>query len=232
MKTTDLLEEIALPGSDLTAFADRLIAAKADLSMLIEGMKAKPGRVKFGCQKVLQKISEKRPERVYPYFLEIAAFLEGENKILRWGAINILANLAAVDSGNHFGAQFDRFYRSIPGPDMITAANVIGASPKIARAHPELTERIVAEILKVETAVYKTAECRNVAIGHALDAFEDLDESIKDKPAVLAFAQRQLRNPRRAVAERARKFLAGHDRGAKAESAQVHRGSTGMTPGA
>ena len=232
MKTTDLLEEIAFPGSDLAALADRLIAAKADLSMLIEGMKAKPGRVKFGCQKVLQKISEKRPDRVYPYFDEIAAFLEGENKILRWGAILILANLAAVDRENHWGAQFDRFYRAIPGPDMITAANVIRGSPKIARAHPELTAKIIAEILKVERAVYKTPECRHVAIGHALDAFEDLDALTGDKPDVLAFARRQLRNPRRAVAERARKFLTRHDLGATPESSQVDRGFTGMTPGA
>lgn len=206
-----LIEEIALPGSDLAAIADRLIAAKADFSTLIEGMKSKPGRVKFGCQKVLQKISEKRPERVYPHFREIAEFLEGENKILRWGAINILANLATVDSENHFDAQFDRFYRSIPGPDMITAANVIGVSAKIARAHPELTARIITQILKVEKAVYKTPECRKVAIGHALDAFEALYDRIEDKQAVLAFAQRQLRNTRRTVAVRARKFLARHE---------------------
>jgi len=211
MRTTDLIDEIALEGSDLAAVADRFIAAKTNLSVLVEGMKAKPGNVKFGCQKVLQKISEKRPERVYPHFQEIARFLEGENKILRWGSIKILANLAAVDKENYFGTQFDRFYQPIPGPDMITAANVIGSSEKIARAHPELTERIIEEILKVEKAVYKTSECRNVAIGHALDALDAMFDLIADRKAVLAFCRRQLRNTRRTVAERARKFLGRHE---------------------
>jgi hypothetical protein len=207
MAAKDLIEEIAAKGSDKEAIAYRLIARKSDLSVLIEGMKAKPVNVKFGCEKVLRIISQKRPERVYPHFLQIAEFLDSENKILTWGAILILANLAVVDRKHHFVSFFDRYYRPILGPDMIAAANVIGGSVKIARAYPHLVERIKTEILKVQKAKYKTPECRNVAIGHAIDSLEGFYDLIEDKRSVALFIKKQISNPRRTVAAKAAQFM-------------------------
>jgi len=208
MNTTDLWDEIATKGSDKGAIAERLIRKQASIAGLIEGMKAKPGDVKFGCEKVLQEISAQCPALVYPYFQQIVGFMEGGNKILKWGAILILANLAAVDTENHFASSFDRYYHLITGPDMITAASVIAGSVKIVRAHPEWAERIKKEILKVEKATYKTPECRNVAIGHALDALMAFDDLVEDKKSIRRFAQRQLNNTRKTVVVRAKKFLA------------------------
>jgi hypothetical protein len=207
MTTQKPIDEIAAKGSDKEAIADRLIARKTDLSVLIDGMKAKPGSVKFGCEKVLRIISQKRPEMVYPHFMRIAEFLDSDNKILTWGAICTLANLAPVDRERHFLSLFDRYYRPIPGPDMIAAANVIGRSPKIARAYPELAERIKDEILKVQKAKYKTPECRNVVIGQAIDALEAFYDLIEDTRSVVTFVKKQIRNPRKAVAAKAKAFL-------------------------
>jgi hypothetical protein len=208
MKTAELIAEIVAKGSDKTAIAQRWIAAQADVSMLVEGMQAKPAAMKFGCEKVLQRISELNPALVYPQWPRIAEFLEADNRILKWGAILILSNLAAVDVANHFSTLFDRYFRFISEHDMIAASNVVGGAPKIARAHPELAERIVRQILKVEQAVYKTPECRNVVIGQAMDALNSCFDLIEDKTAVLGFIERQLHNSRRAVATRARTYFA------------------------
>ena len=63
------------------------------------------------------------------------------------------------------------------------------------------------EILKVEQASYRTPECRNVAIGHAIQSFDRLFGQVKQKRPVLAFVTRQLDNPRPATRKKAEKFL-------------------------
>jgi hypothetical protein len=161
---------------------------------------------------VLRLVSERRPELIYPYFGVFVGLLDSDNSFLKWGAIMTVANLAAVDAEKKFEAIFQKYYAPIPGPAMITAANIIGGSDKIARAKPELTERITREILKVEKGKYKnkgalSPECRNVAIGHAIDTFDKLFEQIDDKAKVIAFVKRQLKNTRKPVVKKAERFL-------------------------
>jgi hypothetical protein len=50
-------------------------------------------------------------------------------------------------------------------------------------------------------------ECRNVAIGHAIKAFDGFFDKITDKAAVLKFIKRQLNNTRKPVAKKAQQFL-------------------------
>jgi hypothetical protein len=98
---------------------------------------------------------------------------------------------------------------------MITAANVIGSSPRIVSAKPRLAGPITHEILKVQKAKYErhgepSPECRNVALGHAIDAFDQFFAQIEDKPAILRFVQGQLNNTRKPVARKAERFLREH----------------------
>ena len=71
----------------------------------------------------------------------------------------------------------------------------------------DLVKRIVPRIMRVERAEYATPECRNVAIGHALRALEELVRLLPDRRGVRLFAARQLGNPRAATSAKARKFL-------------------------
>ena len=93
---------------------------------------------------------------------------------------------------------------------MITAANTIGGAGKIARAKPHVAEKVGAALLKVETATYQTAECRNVALGHTVAALDLFFEHIRNAQPVLAFVERQLRNSRNAVRRKATAFLKKH----------------------
>ena len=153
---------------------------------------------------------------IYPYFDVFADLLDSDNSFLKWGAIMTVANLTAVDAENKFEAIFQKYYAPIPGPAMVTAANVIGSSAKIALAKPELTERIAREIPKVDKAKYQrkgfpSPECRNVAIGQAIDSFERFFEQIDDKAKIVAFVKRQLRNTRKQVVKKAERFLRTHE---------------------
>ena len=184
-----------------------MIATPELLPEIFNGLNASEAAVKYGCEKVLKLISEKAPALLYSRMEFFVGLLESENNFLKWGAIRIIANLAAVDMENKFEKIFDRYFAPVQGPAMITAGNIVASAPKIAAAKPHLTERIVRELLRVERARYQTAECHNVVLGHVILAFGQLFERLRDKTAVVALARRQLKNPRNATRTKAEKFL-------------------------
>lgn len=180
------------------------------LPQLIESLNAKRPEEKYGAAKALIALSEQAPGILYPEFDFFAGLLDGKNNVLRWNAIRILANLACVDSENRLERIFDIYFKPVRGPIMITAGHVIMGAAVIAAAKPELASRITAEILKVERARYATPECRRIAIGHAITAFELFFNDIDDKEPVLNLVRKQLRSTRLAVRRKAERFLAKH----------------------
>jgi len=210
-----VVKQLGRKGVDVAAIVDQVIAKPEKIAELIEALKVEKRAVKFSYEKVLRLVSERRPELIYPYFDVFAGLLDSDNSFLKWGAITTVANLTAVDTEKEFEAIFQKYYAPIPGPAMVTAANIIGSSARIALAKPELTQRITREILKVEKAKYKShgalsAECRNIAVGHAIEAFDTFFEQIDDKAAVVAFVKRQLKNTRKQVVKKAEQFGRKH----------------------
>lgn len=215
MVEMDISKELGKKGADAAKIAGYVIKQPECIGELVEGLKAPKGTLRYGYEKVLRLVSEKRPELVYPYFNVYAEMLNNANSFLKWGAILTIANLACVDSQKKFDRIFRKYYSPVIGPVMVTAANIIGGSAKIALARPELTGRITNEILKVEKAKFEihgspSPECRNVVLGHAIDVFDQFFEQINDKAAVAKFVKRQLKNTRKSVAKKAEKFLKKH----------------------
>jgi hypothetical protein len=207
MGESPLWEQIGQKGSDKEQIAERVIGEPALLKTVIEGLSARPASVKYGCSKVLRIISQKKPEFLYPNFDFFVKRLDSDNTFLKCDAIFILANLAAVDSARKFEAIFDRYFAPIKGPTLIIAANTIGGTAKIAAANPELSDRIVAELLKVENAQYQTDECRNIALGQAIDSFDEFYGQIGNKERVKRLVKKQLGNTRKSTARKAAQFL-------------------------
>jgi hypothetical protein len=207
MLPSDLMHEISRKETDKNDIVDRVIRNPALIPEIIEGLSTDKAWTKYGCAKILRLLSEKKPEILYPWFDLFTDMLESDNSFLKWDAIHILGNLAAVDSENRLERIFDRYFAPIPGPVLITAANVIGGAAKIALAKPALTERVTDEILKVEKARYQTDECRNVALGQAIDSFDRFFDQIEDKELVVALVTRQLNNTRNSTRKKAEKFL-------------------------
>jgi hypothetical protein len=215
MAKSDILEQLGQKGADMPAIVERVIKRPKEIAVLMEALKVEKRAVKFSYEKVLRFVSERRPELIYPYFEVFVDLLDSDNSILKWGAIMTIANLTSVDGRKKFEAIFKKYYTPISSPVMITAANIIGSSAKIALAKPELTGRITREILKVEKAKYErhgepSPECRNVAIGHAIDSFDKFFEQIEDTKAVIAFVKRQLKNTRKPVVKKAERFIRKH----------------------
>ncbi|MBN1804763.1 MAG: hypothetical protein JW837_05900 [Sedimentisphaerales bacterium] len=215
MGKESILEQLGQKGVDIEAIANRVIDKPEEIAELTEAIKVEKRAVKFSYEKVLRLVSERKPELIYPYFGVFEGLLDSDNSFLKWGAILTIGNLAAVDEQKKLEALFEKYYAPIKGLAMVTAASIIGSSAKIALAKPELTERITQEILQVEKAEYESKgqpspECRNVAIGHAIDSFDKFFEQIEDKKAVIAFVERQLNNTRKQVVKKAERFIRKH----------------------
>ncbi|UCE57805.1 MAG: hypothetical protein JSW19_01000, partial [Candidatus Bathyarchaeota archaeon] len=105
---------------------------------------------------------------------------------------------------------FYKYYDLLDTEYMVTVANVVGNSGKIAKAKPHLTQKITKELLKTEnltTKLHLTQECKNVILGHAISALDVYFDQIEDKDDVVSFVKRQLSNTRNVTRTKAEKFL-------------------------
>jgi len=207
MKNDNLLDQIAQKGSDKEGIAESIANDPTRIAEAIDGLSSRKASIRYGCGKVLRIISERHPEALYPHIDTFIKLLDSDNNIMRWEGIHVIGNLACIDNGKKIDAILTKYLKPIKGPVMITAANVIGGAARIAAAKPYLAERIATEILKVEHAEYATDECRNVALGHALDAFELFFDNIKNKQPVINLATKQKDNTRNSTRKRAEKLL-------------------------
>lgn len=211
-KNPNLIDRIKQKGANIEEIAVEAINDPDGIADLLAGLRHEKGVIRLGCEKTLRLISEQKPELIYPYFDTFADMLDSDNNLLKWGAIITIANLTAVDSENKFEKIFKKYYALITTPVMITAANIIGSSPRIAAAKPELIEKISKEILRVQKAKYESkgapsAECSDVAYGHAINSFAQFFDQVENKKPIITFVKKQVNNSRKSVAEKAEKFI-------------------------
>lgn len=189
-------------------------AAEGDfrlLPTLINGISSPKAAIRYGCSSVLLDLSQRHPEKLYPYFNHFAGLLGGKYRILTWNATAILANLSAVDVDGRFESIFDKYFGLIEDGYLVTVANVVGNSGKIALAKPHLTEEIVDEILRVDgvpVTPHLSEECRRVIAEKAIESIDSFCSQVKDRGRVLDFAGNYLDSPRSSLRIKAGKFIA------------------------
>lgn len=207
MNKSTLLQQIARKNSDKNKIAEKVIMDTTLLPELFNGLQSDEAQLKYGSNKVMINISEKNPSVLYPKLDFFTNQLDSENNFLKWGAIEIIANLCKVDSSHHFENISSKYFAPIHGHHMITAANTIKAAAKIALHKHSLADKISEEMLKVEQADYETTECNNIVIGQAIKTLGDLLPHIKNKMPVFEFVKRQLKNKGPATKNKAELFL-------------------------
>ena len=206
-KTRKVVRDRLRHESALSSLAGRLATDPPRLKAAIERLEKASGSAKFRAAKALLQLSEVKPQALYPHFGLLLRLLHSDNQILKWTAIRIVANVASVDAKRRIERILDGYLAMIDGPVMITAANTIAGAALITKAKPQLTDRVVRAILRVERARYQTEECRNVAIGHAIKAFSSMEGEVQRRKKVVDFVKRQTRNTRPATRKKALDFL-------------------------
>jgi hypothetical protein len=182
------------------------------LPVLLKGTGSPKAAVRYGCAKVLMDLSAEYPEKLYPYWDAFTELLDSKYRILTWNAMAIIANLARVDEEQKFDAVFEKYYGFLNNEYMVTVANVVGNSGKIALAKPQLINRITAKLLKVENVAvtpHLTEECKRVIAEKAVETFDLFFDRMeeKEKKKVLSFVERQLESSRTTLRTKAADFL-------------------------
>jgi hypothetical protein len=186
---------------------------KQDFSLipfLLEGVEHPKAAVRYGCSKVLMDLSEEYPEKLYPHFDFFVNLLDSKYRILTWNALAIIANLTPVDTDKRFDSIFDKYYGFLDNDYMVTVANVVGNSGKIALAKPHLIPKITDELLKVQdisTTPHLTEECRRVIAQHTIKSLDLFFDRIDQKKQVIAFVKACLDSPRKNLRTAAENFL-------------------------
>jgi predicted nucleotide-binding protein (sugar kinase/HSP70/actin superfamily) len=114
-----------------------------------------------------------------------------------------------------FDAIFDEYYGFLNDEYMVTVANVVGNSARIARAKPYLVPRIITELLRVErihTSPHLTAECKRVIIEQTVKSFNQFFDlmTAKEKAKVMSFVKKHADSSRASLRKEVERFLKRH----------------------
>ncbi|MGZ4814268.1 MAG: hypothetical protein ACXVZV_02600 [Terriglobales bacterium] len=203
-----ILKRLSAPHPDAEKLAVAIVEKPRGIAVVIQSLRSRVPATKYAAAKALRLVSERSPRLLYPHFDSFVDLLDSDNAFLRWDAMRILANLAPIDYQEKLARILDRYLDPITEHEMIGAANCIQSAAAIAQAKPHLADTIAREFLKVEHGIYKTPECRNIVIGHAITALDRFSREIGARRYdVLEFVNKQLRNPRAATRKKAETFL-------------------------
>jgi len=207
MNRSNIVGELEKKETEATAIAEKVTENPDLLPELLSGISSATARIRFASAKILRIISEKNPEILYLSMDFFVDLLDSKNNILKWNAMDIIANLTAIDRDNKFNESFRKFYSYLHNGDLITAGHIVDNSGKIALAKPEFQDEITKELLKVKEIPLPTEECRNILIGKTIKAFDVYYDEMKDKNKIISFVKDQLNNPRNATRSKAERFL-------------------------
>jgi len=177
---------------------------------LVSGISSSKPTIRYGCGKILMDLSEENPQQLYPYMDFFITLLDSNYRILTWNAIIIIANLTKVDTENRFDEIFEKYYRLLNNDYMVTVANVVGSSGKIALARPHLTNQIVEKLLTVEkisTTPHLSSECKRVIVEHAIRTFDLFFPQIEQKEKVFSFVKKHLKSSRKTLRMESENFF-------------------------
>ena len=207
---SDVLQKLATKSLSKEHLLTKVRKKKELIPVLLTGVSSLKPAVRYGCAKVLMDLSEEKPELLYPQMDFFRHLLTSKHRILTWNAIITIANLTRVDQEKKFDVMFEEYYRLLDDPYMVTVANVVGNSGKIALAKPYLTTPIVEKLLRVEvlaTTPHLSAECKQVIAEHAIRAFDQFFPQIEQKEKVLSFVKKQLKSKRKTLRIESENFL-------------------------
>ncbi len=213
--SSELLQQLA----EKTITKEKLYKTVEDdftlVPLLVEGVASPKASVRYGCASVLMDLTAKHPQELYPHMDFFISLLDNKRRILVWNGLAAVANLCAADADKKFDAIFNKYYGFLDDEYMVTVANVVGNSARIALAKPYLVPRITNELLRVDgisTTPHLTEECKKVIAEHAVRTFDQFFNLMtpKEKNRVTSFVKKHADSSRASLREEAERFLKRH----------------------
>lgn len=200
---------------DLEIYVSEAEKDKELMGMMLDVIEHETSSVKFRAENIIGKISEERPEILYPYFDRMARLLDSEISFIRWGFILTVPNLIRVDTENKWAGIHSKYLDFLDSDSVSEYGNAVSSVWKILESHPEDEKEIVPKLLKIDKHdfVYRgevSPECLSIAKVHIIDCFDRVFENSSYQEEMVAFAQANADNPKKLVRRKARNFITNH----------------------
>ncbi|HLN45676.1 MAG TPA: hypothetical protein VK209_08220 [Candidatus Sulfotelmatobacter sp.] len=210
----------------LTQFTEKAISKReltvaiekdtALLPIIIKGVESPKAHIRYTCAGLLVNLSEKHPEKLYDHMDFFVGLLDSNYRILKWNGMAAISNLCKIDVKKKFDMIFDKYYSFLNDEYMVTVANVVANSAKIAQAKPYFVPQITRELLRVQeihTTPHLTEECTRVINEKTIECFDKFFTIMNDKEKAnaVSFVKRQLDSTRASLRKEAQLFLKRHN---------------------
>jgi len=175
------------------------------LSEALEGVLSKKDEIRSNSFKILMRVSGEQPKVLYPKWDYLAELLDSDNHYHRYISINVLANLAVVDTENKFEKIFDKYFSNIEGDRTMVAGQAALNSGKIAKVKPNLQTKITNRLLNID----RTHRGKQIDLikAYVIEAFNEYFEESSDKKKILGFVDAQLESKSPKTKKLANEFL-------------------------
>ena len=185
--------------------ANEIIKNRDLIPEYLDGLFSKNEIYYHNCFNVLNTISEKKPDFLYPYWDFFVNHLKSSNHFHKTAAIIIIANLTSVDKQNKFERIFDEFYDNLKSEKTITPIYLMKFSGRIVNFKPNLEEKITKILLNVESLhPGKQIELVKSAV---IESFSEFFYKAKNKNEIISFVEKQLDSESPKTRKTAKDFL-------------------------
>jgi len=191
---------------DIESLARQALENPQVRSELFRGLSDKQERVGYNCVRALLLLGEEHPQLLYPHWDLFVELLRSENTYFKLRGANLIATCAAADTEHRFEGLFDEYFGLLNGSGVIAASYIARNSGKIARAKPDLQDRITSRLLAIDET-HHPAERKDLIKGHALEAFAEYFETSERKAEIMEFARAQLDSKSPKTRKIAKEFL-------------------------
>lgn len=172
---------------------------------LLCGVKSKDNTIRSNSFQILLKISEDKPEFLYPQWDYFHDLLLNANSYFKYIAIYILANLTAADRENKFYTIFDDYFNILAGDKVMNASHVALNTPIIIKNKPELESEIIEKLLNIDT-IHQGRQ-KELVKAYAIEALQKIYPTATDKEKIMKFVEAQLESSSPKTREIAACFL-------------------------
>ena len=186
---------------------DLALSDRNFLKELMDGLASDNETYRYNCYKVIQKMSEEAPLKLYSEWDFFYELMKSSNAFHQMMGVTILANLTVVDSDEKFDEITDEYFSLLDGRSLVTARYVAIGAGTIAQVKPSLQEVITKWLLKAEKTHHKNKE---LIVGDAIESLDAYYSEIKNQEKIITFVKRHLKSDSPKTVKRAKQFLDKH----------------------
>jgi hypothetical protein len=190
---------------DVDYYVNELLKNKNLTSEYLDGLLLKHSTYVENCFKVLDIISERNPDFLYPYWDFFINHMRSGNNYHKAEAIIIISNLTAIDKQKKFESISDEFFDNLKSDKTIVPMYLLKYSSIIVNNKPDLEDKITNILLNIDKIhPGKQIELVKSAV---IESFSEFFTKSKNKEKIINFVEKQLESTSPKTKKIAKDFL-------------------------